>query len=400
MGCRARFAAIAGAGTRKGFGGMKAQDRTFDREQLAWLRLKMIPDLGNRSILKLVRHLGSPSAVLEADEEALKKVPGLRNRAMDALRAQSKASPPIDEMKSLVDAGGRLLSILDVDYPANLKEIDDPPAVLFCLGALEPRDLVAIAVVGSRAASPLGIHFTERLCNDLAMSGVTVVSGFALGIDGAAHRGALNGGGRTVAVLGCGLDVQYPRQHVGMRSRIVEQGALVSEFPLGTPPAPAHFPQRNRIISGLSLGVVVVEAAQRSGSLITARFALEQGREVFAVPGMARHFRSVGPHSLLKQGAKLVENVEDILEEIRPLLRTAGVNQPCPHIPQELPDSSRELTPEEAAIVAVLGPNPAHIDEVVRGVGKPAFQVSALLVRLELRGVVRQLPGKYFVLDT
>jgi DNA processing protein len=225
-----------------------------------------------------------------------------------------------------------------------------------------------------------------------------VVSGLAVGIDAAAHRGALKGGGRTVAVLGCGIDIPYPRPHGALRAEVMASGALLSEFPMGTPPAPAHFPQRNRVISGLSLGVVVVEAAQRSGSLITARFALEQGREVFAVPGMARHFRSVGPHGLLKQGAKLVEGAEDILEEIRPLLRTAPEQRPKESKAPAVESIARELSPEETSIIGILGSNPVHIDEIARSTAMAASQLSALLLGLELKGVVRQSAGKYFVL--
>jgi DNA processing protein len=372
---------------------------TNDKEAIAWLTLKRIPELGNRSLLRLVQALGSPAAVLDADEKTLERIAGLRSKARHVLSQGSRPAPPEEEWRSLQGLGIRLISILDSDYPANLKEIQDPPAVLFCLGELEPRDLVAIAVVGSRAASPAGMCFTERLCGDLASSGVTVVSGLAVGIDAAAHRGALRGGGRTLAVLGCGIDVPYPRPHAELRKKVVEKGALLSEFVLGTVPAPAHFPQRNRVISGLSLGVVVVEAAQRSGSLITARFALEQGREVFAVPGMARHFRSVGPHSLLKQGAKLVESAEDILEEIRPVLHTAPDRRgACPAAPAGV-GSTVELSREESWIVRALGASPIHIDEIARITALPAHQLSALLVGLELRGVVRQLAGKYFVLD-
>ncbi len=380
---------------------MNSEAISHEKDGIAWLTLKRIPDLGNRSLLRLVQALGSPTAVLDADEKTLERVPGLRSKARYALSKGSRPAAPVEELQTLRDLGIRMISILDAGYPANLKEIQDPPAVLFCLGELEARDLVAIAVVGSRAASPAGMCFTERLCTDLASSGVTVVSGFAVGIDAAAHRGALRGGGRTLAVLGCGIDVAYPRPHADLRKKVVEKGALLSEFLLGTPPAPAHFPQRNRIISGLSLGVVVVEAAHRSGSLITARFALEQGREVFAVPGMARHFRSVGPHGLLKQGAKLVESAEDILEEIRPLLRTAAPD--CSPAGATAPadvDATLGLSTEETGIVRVLGSNPVHIDEIARMTALPASQLSALLVGLELRGLVRQLVGKYFVLDT
>ncbi len=252
-----------------------------------------------------------------------------------------------------------------------------------------------MAVVGSRAASPMGLIFTERLCNDLAQAGVTVVSGLAVGIDSSAHRGALKARGRTLAVLGCGLDVDYPRGNVKLRGEIAKSGAILTEFPLGTAPAPGHFPMRNRIISGLALGVVVVEAAHRSGSLITARLALEQGREVFAVPGMAQHYRSVGPHRLLKEGAKLVESAEDILEEIRPLIRPSwaatlkGEVEKAPGIAQ--------VTSKEAALLKALDLHPRHIDDICRSLHWPVSEVMSHLLALELKGAVRQLPGKYFV---
>lgn len=357
------------------------------------MSLKLIGELGNRSLLRLINHFGSPEAVLRAGAEELKAVPRLRERVRAVLLAKETIRSPRAEWERLEREGIKLVTIHDADYPANLAAIADPPGVLFLHGTIETRDLVSVAVVGSRAASAAGVAFTEQLAADLARSGVTVVSGFALGIDSAAHRGALKGKGRTLAVLGCGLDIEYPRSNADLRGRIMENGALISEFPLGTPPAPGHFPLRNRIISGLALGVVVVEAAERSGSLITARLAAEQGREVFAVPGMARHFRSVGPHRLLKDGAKLVECAEDILEEIRPLVR-----------PSWKPDRAKgralapvlDLSGEEAALLEILDRNPIHIDEVCRSLQWPISRVMAVLSALELKGAVRQLPGKYF----
>jgi DNA processing protein len=239
----------------------------------------------------------------------------------------------------------------------------------------------------------MGLVFTERLCGDLAQAGVTVVSGLAVGIDSSAHRGALKARGRTLAVLGCGLDVDYPRGNVKLRGEIAEAGAILTEFPLGTPPAPGHFPMRNRIISGLALGVVVVEAAHRSGSLITARLALEQGREVFAVPGMAQQYRSVGPHRLLKEGAKLVESAEDILEEIRPLVRPSW----GPKGEVERVASPSPVTSGEAVLLGALDLHPRHIDEICRAMQWPVSQVMSTLLALELKGAVRQLPGQYFV---
>lgn len=365
-----------------------------DEERVAWLALKLIADLGNRSILRLINRFGSPGEVLRAGVKDLAGIPGLREKAQAALLAKKTVRSPEAEWERLQREGIKLVCIHDADYPPNLAAIPDPPAVLFVLGSLESRDLVSVAVVGSRAASPMGMAFTEQLATDLAQSGVTVVSGFALGIDSAAHQGALKGKGRTLAILGCGLDIEYPRTNSVLRRQIPDSGAMMSEFPLETPPAPGHFPLRNRIISGLALGVVVVEAAERSGSLITARLALEQGREVFAVPGMARHFRSIGPHRLLKQGAKLVECAEDILEEIRPLVRPSWTpNTRKAHVPAPVPD----VTADEAALLEALPGSPVQIDEICRSIQWPVSRVMAVLLALELKGVVRQLPGKYFV---
>ncbi|HQN17933.1 MAG TPA: DNA-processing protein DprA, partial [Syntrophobacteraceae bacterium] len=305
------------------------------------------------------------------------------------------------EWARLQEKGIDLLCLNDPQYPPNLAAIADPPAVLFVKGSLEPRDLVSVAVVGSRAASPMGLVFTERLCIDLAQAGVSIVSGLAVGIDSAAHRGALKAKGRTLAVLGCGLDVDYPSRNCKLRVEISESGGILTEFPLETPPAPGHFPMRNRIISGLALGVVVVEAAHRSGSLITARLALEQGREVFAVPGMAQHYRSVGSHRLLKQGAKLVESAEDILEEIRPLIRSSRV--PGTDAGTDTGTGAgadtggRTGTPEENALLQSLCQQPLHIDEICRSLQWPVSRVMSMLLALELNGAVQQLPGKYFV---
>ncbi len=365
----------------------------MNEERIAWLSLKLIPDLGNHSLLRLLQHFGSPSAILRASAGDLGAVPGLREAGRRALVRKAMIRPAEAEWALLQKEGIHLLCLGDPHYPANLAAIPDPPAALFVKGFLEPRDLVSIAVVGSRAASPRGMLFTQQLSGELARAGVTIVSGLAAGIDSAAHRGALKAKGRTLAVLGCGLDVDYPRGNAGLRREMVQAGALLTEFPLGTPPAPGHFPMRNRIISGLSLGVVVVEAAHRSGSLITARLALEQGREVFAVPGIAQHYQSAGTHQLLKQGAKLVESAEDVLEEIRPALRRRGGSE------EAAPAASCEpkVSAEEATLLQALDQYPRHIDEICRTLGWPVSQVMAILLALELKGRVGQLPGKYFL---
>lgn len=373
---------------------------SIDQRKLAWLTLKLLPGLGNRSLLKLVSHFGSPEAVLQANAAEIHAVEGLRPHAVKALLSRRTSRDPSVEWQMLQSKGFRLVCLADPDYPANLAAIPDPPAVLFVDGSLEPRDLVAIAVVGSRAASLTGMTFTERLSTDLAQCGVTVVSGFAMGIDSAAHRGALRVRGRTLAVLGCGLDQDYPQGNREMRIQIRNSGALLTEFLLGSPPEAGHFPARNRIISGLALGVVVVEAAQRSGSLITARLALEQGREVFAVPGMARHYRSAGVHQLLRQGAKLVETAQDVLDEIRPMIRrnpaatvrdtiVSATSGGCAH--------QGNFSEEEAVLMASLRKEPIHIDELGHRLQWGPSRVASVLVSLELKGAVQQLPGKHFV---
>ena len=382
-----------------------------ERNRIAWLSLKLVPGLGNRSILRLLEVFGSAERVLAARLRDLCETGLARDKPLHALAAKQFVRDPQTEWTYLKNKNFRLICIGDDDYPSNLLKIPDPPAVLFSSGALLPRDLVSIAVVGSRYASPAGLIFAESLSSDLAFSGLTVVSGLALGIDSAAHRGALKAQGRTLAVLGCGLDVNYPSLNADLRQQIARAGALLTEFLPGVPPSSGNFPSRNRIISGLSLGVVVVEAAERSGSLITARFALEQGREVFAVPGIAQSMRSKGAHRLIRQGAKLVECAEDVLEEIRPLIRPAqssrspsakalaGVEKP--HSPEETISSSpfieESYSPEERILLRIMDKVPKHIDEIAQEANMPVQHSAAILLELELRGLVSQLPGKYFI---
>lgn len=295
---------------------------------------------------------------------------------------------------SVKTAQGKLIALADDGYPAWLRAIPDPPAVLYCDGRIEPKDRQAIAIVGARQATPYGLQITETLARELSGAGFTIVSGLARGIDAAAHRAALEAGGRTIAVLGCGLDVTYPPEHGRLREEIAASGAVLTEFPAGTPPKPSHFPQRNRIISGLSLGVVVVEAAEDSGSLITARLALEQGREVFAVPGSIDAPLSRGPHGLLKQGAKLVETVDDIIEELLPQLDTAVAPKRRPGFSKaaEIPN----LSPEERLLLDQMSRDPLHLDELTERSGLTPAAVAGILLGLELKGVVRQLPGQRY----
>jgi len=300
--------------------------------------------------------------------------------------------------------GVATLDLADEHYPAWLRAIPDPPPVLYCDGSLEPGDRQAVAIVGSRQATPYGLRVTDALARELSRLGFTIVSGFARGIDAAAHRAALASGGRTVAVLGCGLDVDYPSGHASLRTEIAGSGAVLTEFAPGTAPFATNFPRRNRIISGLALGVVVVEAAEDSGSLITARLALEQGREVFAVPGPIDAPTSRGPHGLLKQGAKLVETVDDIVEELLPQLETmrtplsqdfvaTGAGRRRPFAPKP-PD----LSPEEQVVLRVIGREPRHLDDLTEQSRLPAAEVTRILLGLELKALVHQLPGQQYCL--
>jgi DNA processing protein len=294
---------------------------------------------------------------------------------------------------------GKIIPLGDERYPERLRAIHDPPAVLYCDGMPEQQDRQAVAIVGSRRATPYGLRVTDGLAGELSALGFTIVSGFARGIDAAAHRAALAAGGRTIAVLGCGLDVDYPHGHASLHAEIAGSGAVLTEFAPGTPPLAAHFPRRNRIISGLALGVVVIEAAEDSGSLITARLALEQGREVFAVPGPIDAPTSRGPHGLLKQGAKLVEAVEDILEELLPQMEapftpTLSGHPLLPRL-QRVPEG---LSPEEEIIHSLLTRDPRHLDDLTERSDLPAAEVARILLGLELKALVRQLPGQRYCL--
>ncbi len=279
-------------------------------------------------------------------------------------------------------------------YPAALEEIPDPPPLLYVQGTLEPRDQLAIALVGSRRCTPYGIRIAERLATSLGRAGFTVVSGLARGIDAAAHRGALKGGGRTIAVLANGLASIYPPEHAELALEVAEHGALLTELPMHQGPIAGLFPQRNRIISGLCLGVVVIEAAPRSGSLSTAHHAMEQNREVFAVPGPVDSLASRGCHRLIRDGAKLVETIDDILEELGPLVRevhTADDETPVRH-PAEL-----ALNDQERSLLGQLDNRPTGVDELIMRTGLIASQVMATLSVLELKRLVRRMPGHQFV---
>ncbi|MCK9294213.1 MAG: DNA-processing protein DprA [Desulfobulbaceae bacterium] len=359
---------------------------------LDWLALSLTPGLGIRSWNKLLAVFDGPRQVLEADQNRIKKlVPGLRANIIAGINKEELRAAAEKELERAAGLGIEIITREQDAYPELLRNIDDPPILLYVKGNAALLQSGCIGVVGARAASVYGQRIAEDLSKRLCQRGLTVVSGLALGIDTAAHKGALQASGATLAVLGCGLDVVYPRQNGSLYEEIACRGALVSEYRLGALPEAFRFPARNRIISGLSLGVVVVEAARKSGSLITADFALEQGREVFAVPGRIDSCKSEGTHRLLQAGAKLVHTVEDILEEFS---FPGGIHHASPLSCQ--PDCHAVLTEEEKGLFAYLDVYPQSIDEITRQSGMTVQKVSELLLMLELKGLVESLPGNQY----
>jgi DNA processing protein len=362
-----------------------------------WLALHLVPGMGPVTCNKLVGHFGGPDKVLAAGISDLAAVCRLRQESVRALSAagrQNLAALASAEIEKAAKSNIAIIACDDPLYPALLKNIHDPPAVLYVLGDPEVLSRKALGIVGSRAATHYGRSIAANLASNLARQGFAIVSGMALGIDTAAHKGALAAAGKTIAVLGCGLDIVYPPGNHKLYDDIAVSGALVSEYPLGTMPENFRFPARNRILSGLTLGVVVVEATIRSGSLITARHALEQDREVFAVPGRIDSVKSAGTHTLLQQGAKLVHGVNDIVEEFsyqghryqEDEAQTEDISQGI----------FEQLNAEEAALLACLDVYPRPIDEIVRESGFAPRKTNELLLLLELRGIVRALPGKCY----
>lgn len=376
----------------------------MERRQLIldWLRLLRIPGLGPVGVEKLLQHFGQVESLLEANDTALSQVPGIRPKMVAALKDfRKKISPdPIThELDRLARIGGKVLIRGGENYPQLLAAIHDPPPVLFLLG--DPSHLHrerAIAVVGSRRASRNGGNFAYMLARDLASHGITTVSGLALGIDTAAHEGALMGRGPTIAVIATGLDVDYPPTNRDLKRRIIDFGCLITEATLGTQAAPYLFPPRNRIISGLSQGVAVVEASLRSGSLITARLALEQGREVFAVPGSAtsNDSRCKGVNNLIRDGAAVLESVEDILQELS--WPQAGQTPPPANKIKQNVENQNVIDNKNSFILKHLIDGPLFADELARESQLTVGALSRILLQLELTGVVERLPGNRYAL--
>jgi DNA processing protein len=353
------------------------------------LRLSLISGVGPRIRKSLLERFGSARAVLAAAPSQLREVQGVGSKLTGKIAGADQRV----EVESLIalcrEQSIEILLETHPAYPRSLREIYDPPGVLFARGTLKPADALAVGIVGTRHGTHYGLRQAERLAAGLARAGLTVVSGLARGIDAAAHRGAMSAGGRTIAVLASGVMNIYPPEHQQLADEVASQGALLSEAPPQSEPLPGTFPQRNRLISGLSLGVIVVEAAERSGALITARHAMEQGREVFAVPGNIDNRASRGCHQLIRDGAKLVESFDDVLEELGPLV--AAVPRDDGRVvyhPAEL-----FLTDVEQSVLSAIGVEATQIDRIVEQVRLPAAQVLATLSVLEMRRLVRRLSG-------
>lgn len=360
-------------------------------EREAYIALNMVEGLGPVKVRALVDELGSPQAVFHPELSDLRRVKGIGEKLSESILTQRAQIDPQAETEQAAALGIRIITPVDPEYPAALKTIHDPPLALYVRGEFLPKDRHALAIVGSRQCTSYGLSTADRLAYQLAQTGFTVVSGLARGIDTAAHDGALKGKGRTIAVLGAAIDQLYPPENAALADAIAGNGAVVSEYPLGRQADRQTFPYRNRIISGLSMGIIVVEAGLKSGSLHTSDSAMEQGRSVFAVPGRIDSPASKGTNRLIKNGAKLVDNVEDILEEFELLVPPGRFEKPAaassarPEVP---------LSADEQVLVKALWEEALDVDSLARAAGLPSAKVSALLIGLEMKRIVKMLPGR------
>jgi len=382
-----------------------ANDNQAEREKLtAWVRLHLIENVGSRTFTKLLEHFATAEKVLKASRADLAKVEGIGEKKADIIARGRDEVDAEEEIMLATELGIEILTLESAAYPLLLKKIYDPPPVLYVKGKLTPADNLAIAIVGSRQCSYYGRDQASRFAHLLANAGVTIVSGLARGIDTAAHEGALAGGGRTIAVQGRGLADVYPPENRALAQRIEKQGALVSEFPLRYEPLKNLFPQRNRIISGLSLATMVAEARDRSGALITAKLALEQSRDVLAIPGAIDLPGSKGPNQLIKEGAKLVDSLEDVMEALdyigvtlkdhvqnKAKERRVQVEEP-PLPPREL-----KLSADEKTVYGKLTKEARHVEEILQETDLPISGLNAALIQLQLKGLLKQLPGNFYL---
>lgn len=358
-------------------------------EQRALIALSLVPGVGAGRMRALLAAFGTASEVMTASKKALAEVPDIGAHTASAIAGFDDYGAVDAQLVQAEQVGARMLTAWDADYPRALRQIYDPPAFLWMRGTLAPVDQHSLAIVGTRRATEYGRRQAEEFAAELVRQGITIVSGLAYGIDAAAHHGAVQAGGRTLAVLGSGVDRIYPAKHTRLATDIMTQGALLSEYPLGAEPDATNFPKRNRIISGLSLGTLVVEAFEKGGALITARLALEHNREVFAVPSPIHSKPGRGANRLIQQGhAKLVLSVEDILDEL-------GLVAEAP-IPGEASTPPPDLNEVEQKLYAAIGPNPIHIEPICATTGLDASTALVYLLSLEFKGLIRQMAGKQF----
>ncbi len=357
------------------------------------LRLNMISGIGTITYRNLIKHLGSVKSILECQKSKLEKIPGIGPRMAKRIVDGSKSADVDKELKRAEKENVRIIPFTSDQFPHNLKQIYDPPLVLYIKGNILKNDTLALAIVGARRCSFYGRTQAERFARQLSQVGFCVVSGMARGIDTIVHTGAIKGKGRTIAVLGSGIGTIYPRENKELSETIASNGAIISELPMSTPPNSRNFPPRNRIISGLSLGVLVIESTLRSGSSITAKWALEHGKEVFAVPGNIDSNYSRGTNKLIKDGAKLVEDINDIVEELGPLAESIHIKDNT-----KVEDiRSLTLNSQEKKIFTLLSSTPRDIDEIITKSGLPSSNVASILMILEVKRLVKQLSGKRFV---
>lgn len=375
-------------------------------EELHWLALRLVPGLGTLSSKRLIERLRTPQAVFRASRSELESF-GISGAIAQSIASGCTFDDAVLQQQRVLDTGTTLIPVSSPQYPALLGSIYDPPLVLFVRGRVELLDTLMLAVVGTRRPTPYGVAAAERLSGDLATAGLTIVSGMARGIDTAAHRSALAAGGNTIAVFGCGVDLIYPAENRKLAGEIADRGLLISEFPMGSPAYPQNFPVRNRIVSGMSVGVLVVEGAQYSGSSITARLALDQDREVFAVPGSIISKMSWGPNLLIKQGAKLVQEWNDVIVELKPEDRRRLAAQGCKSLGIDGESTPAEQTtlplgPMGDTCRAILGALKAdaaiQLETLLESFETfSSSEIIAGLFELEMQGMVRQLPGKQFL---
>jgi DNA processing protein len=370
-------------------------------EQYDWLSLALLPGIGSTQFIKLMARFNTPKNILETDTRHLQEV--VPKKVAEIIHQYRDMVDVPEQIRLMEQCGARPVTLNDPDYPLALAEIYDPPLVLFVRGRLPDPTSPAIAVVGTRKPTPYGEKMADALSMDLAQRGCTIVSGMAAGVDTKAHYGALKAGGSTVAVLGCGADVVYPKKNGGLMDEIIEKGCVISRFSMGAPPSALHFPIRNRMISGLSQGTLVVQAPAKSGALITANIALEQGREVFAVPGHVGDVNSQGPHDLIRHGAKLVEKADDVIGELpafvsKPVARGNEHEKHTDHSPTPNPSSPAiTLNSVEEDILSTLSLDGSYVDEIAMACRIPVSEALSTLTMLELKGQVKQFSGKRFV---